>query len=496
MSWFGSATDIHDLKLAQEQLLGSEERLRVTMESAIDYAIISMDTERLVLGWSRGSERIFGYTEEEMRGQLADIVFTPEDRAAGAPPKETETARNEGMAPDERWHIRKDGNRFYMSGVMRPIYDSGTISGYVKVARDMTRQKEAEETLRLSEERYRIALASAKMAAWDWDATADRVVWNDQHYYIFGLQPDGKDKSADFFMSFVHPDDAELVGSQLRNTVEKNVAYNAEFRIIRADNRETRWMSGFGRAVTRSDSGRAIRVVGVMQDITDRKRADEQKDEFIGIASHELRTPVTSIKAYTEILQEIFEENGDVQHASLMEKLDGQVDRLTTLIYALLDTTRISEGKLQLQKKNFEIDELIADSIETMQRIAGTQVIVRELNANRTVYADYERMRQVLINIIGNAIKYGSGNDRIIVNSTSENGHVQICIKDFGIGIDEIAQRQVFDRFFRSGEANTFAGLGLGLYISATIVREHGGTISVQSNKGAGSTFCFTIPGS
>lgn len=149
----GIAQDISKRKEAEEALRTSETKLRITMESATDYAIITMDTERRIERWSSGAAQIFGYTEEEVLGQSADLIFTEEDRAAGAPQKEMETARDCGRAADERWHRRKDGSRFYMSGFMRPIYN-GHLTGYVKVARDATQQKLfTEELSRLVAER-------------------------------------------------------------------------------------------------------------------------------------------------------------------------------------------------------------------------------------------------------------------------------------------------------------------------------------------------------
>ena len=139
-AWFGSATDIQELKKTEKALSESEARLRITMESATDYAIITMDTERRIERWSNGASKIFGYTEAEVIGQSADIIFTDEDQKAGASQKEMETARDKGRAIDERWHQRKDGSRFYVSGVMRPIQNP-ELTGYVKVLRDMTQQQ-------------------------------------------------------------------------------------------------------------------------------------------------------------------------------------------------------------------------------------------------------------------------------------------------------------------------------------------------------------------
>lgn len=138
--WFGTATDIDNLKKTEEALRQSEEKLRITLETATDYAIIAMDSERKVERWSQGATQLFGYTEAEMLGRTADIIFTEEDREAGAQQKEMEIARDNGRAPDERWHQAKDGKRFYVNGVLRPIKNS-VVTGYVKVMRDVTSQQ-------------------------------------------------------------------------------------------------------------------------------------------------------------------------------------------------------------------------------------------------------------------------------------------------------------------------------------------------------------------
>jgi len=153
--WFGTATDVDTLKKAEEALSESEARLRITMESATDYAIITMDTARKVERWSMGATQLFGYTEAEMTGQFTDMIFTDEDRKLGVPQQEMETARDTGRAADERWHQRKDGSRFYASGVLRPI-QNGVLTGYVKIMRDMTQQQLfTEELHRLVAERTR-----------------------------------------------------------------------------------------------------------------------------------------------------------------------------------------------------------------------------------------------------------------------------------------------------------------------------------------------------
>ncbi|UYQ95606.1 PAS domain-containing protein [Chitinophaga horti] len=495
VGWFGSATDIQDMRTATEALRASEGRLRATMDTALDYAIINTDTSGLVLSWSKGAEHIFQRTESEMLHETADVIFTPEDRAAGAPDGERTTAMSEGAALDERWHIRKDGSRFYMSGVMRPVYDGMKLQGFLKVARDLTDRQEAAEAMRISEERYRAALQSADMAAWDWDVLADEVVWNDQHFLILGIAPDDKPRKAAFFLSFVHPGDTEQVTAALVNAAGHTGVYQAEFRIVRADNHQVRWMSGYGRAVVQDENGRAKRMVGVMYDITERKRLEHQKDEFIGVASHELKTPVTSMKAYAELIQERLEELGNRYDSDMLSKLNKQIDKLTKLINTLLDTTKISEGQLRFEPEEVDLNELIKERVEEIQRTTS-HTFKLQTGDGKNVYADRERIGQVITNLLANAIKYSPKETIITVTSRVEDQAIKVSIKDEGPGIPEADVTRIFERFYRvtANNMDAHTGLGLGLYISAQIIQKHGGSFSVQSKVGEGSIFSFTIP--
>jgi two-component system, chemotaxis family, CheB/CheR fusion protein len=382
----------------------------------------------------------------------------------------------------------------FVSGALMPIKD-GTLKGYVKVAQDMTERRTANEKLRLAEERCRIALQSAEMGAWDWNIAEDKIGWNDQHFIMLGVQPQDIELHADYFLQFVHPDDLEKVKAALTTAVERTGVYQAEFRIIRPDNEETRWMAGFGRVVDRKED-RATRMVGVMFDITERKTIDQQREEFIGIASHELKTPITSIKAYAQMLENTFEDNADSQSVRMMRKLDGQVDRLTDLIRDLLDTTKIAEGQLPLKREELNLSELITEQVEELQRISDKHPIRWQPGSECRVMADKERIGQVLTNLLSNAIKYSPGGGEVTIRCERENDHFKVSVQDGGIGIPEDVQRKVFDRFYRvkNQQMQSFPGMGLGLYITAGIIYRHGGEIWVESKLGEGSTFFFTLP--
>ena len=490
-----SFIDITESRAAEKALHAVNERLRITMDSVTDYAIITTDATGLIQGWNTGAERIFGYTAAEATGQPGEIIFLPHDIAAGVPEKEMQTALEQGYATDEHWHQGKDGTVFFMSGITRPLLNAG-VTGFVKVARNVTEQKQAEEQVRISEERYRVALQSSEMAAWDWIILDKKVVWNEQYFNLMGLPADKREKDVDYhLMRFVHPDDRAGLSKAMITAVKTSGILHEEFRILRSDNQAQKWMSLYGRAVAR-EKGRAIRKMGVMYDITERKQLEQQKEEFIGIASHELKTPVTSIKAYGELLEEIFEGAEEQESTALIRKLNMQVNRLNSLINDLLDTTKISEGHLLLNPERFDLNVLISERIEELNRLWQKHPLVFRPAGQVTITADKERIRQVLNNLIANAVKYSpSGGDVEIACEVLEQ-EAKVSVADQGIGIPAGMEEKVFERFFRvqHTQLNLFPGMGLGLYITAGIVRRHGGTIGVKANASRGSVFYFTLP--
>ncbi|HVS97779.1 MAG TPA: CheR family methyltransferase [Puia sp.] len=360
--------------------------------------------------------------------------------------------------------------------------------------RDVTERTRAEQALRLSEERYRIALSSAEMAAWDWDVQYDTIVWNDQQYALLGLEGNNRTTNIALFLQFVHPDDLEAVHHELNTAVEETGVFRCEFRIRKADGGGIRWMCGYARAVDRKD-GKATRMAGVMYDITKQKSVEQQKEEFISIASHELKTPVTSIKSYVEMLQEKLSRK-DEKNAALIRKMDSQVDRLADLIKALLDTSRIAEDQLHLCLETFDLNQLIAERVEQLQRTTARHSLNFTPGGVAPVTADRERIGQVLTNLLSNGIKYSPGGGEILITTERTSDGVKVSVRDHGIGIPQDLLRKVFERFFRIGNPQiyTYPGMGLGLYISAGIIQRHGGTIFAESTPGDGSMFAFTLP--
>lgn len=220
------------------------------------------------------------------------------------------------------------------------------------------------------------------------------------------------------------------------------------------------------------------------------------RDEFISVASHELKTPVTSLKVYTQVLIQQAREKGDTTIEKYLFKMDDQIDKLTKLIHDLLDISQIEIGKLTYSKSYFSIDSIIRDIVEDLQKITSKHRLIVEGRTRGKVYGDKDRIGQIIINLLTNAIKYSPKADKVLIYLSHKKGKIYISVIDFGIGIDPINKDKIFERFYQVNniEERTFPGLGIGLYLSQEIAKRHGGIIKVKSQKGKGSTFTLILP--
>ncbi len=244
-------------------------------------------------------------------------------------------------------------------------------------------------------------------------------------------------------------------------------------------------------------------ILLAIEDITERQELEKQKDLFIGIASHELKTPVTTMKGYAQMLEKRLSQNGDSKDTYFIQEINKQTDRLTTLINDLLNVSKIQAGKLVLEKRRFDLNALVTKTVVDFQYVTETHQIIKEGEIKERVYGDQSRIEQVLSNLITNAIKYSphadeqsSSTNKVIVRVWTDKSNAIVSVQDFGFGITKKDQTKVFERFYRTGDKKEMnvAGFGLGLYIAAEIVKGHHGKIWVESTKGKGSTFYFTLP--
>lgn len=246
------------------------------------------------------------------------------------------------------------------------------------------------------------------------------------------------------------------------------------------------------------DDGEVVLVVTIIHDITERIKLERRKDEFISMASHELKTPVTSLKGFTNVLQRRLNKQGDEQGLHYLARMDNQLNRLTALISELLDISRMQSGKLLLRTEPVDFDALIDEIVENVQAATLTHRLCIEGRTGVQVRGDQEHLGQVLINLLTNAIKYSPRAEKVIVRlMRDEDGEqAMVSVQDFGIGIDKAHHERIFERFYQvsNPEEKTYPGLGIGLYISNEIVARHHGRMWVESSKGKGATFVVVLP--
>jgi PAS domain S-box-containing protein len=233
-----------------------------------------------------------------------------------------------------------------------------------------------------------------------------------------------------------------------------------------------------------------------LRDVSERQEQDKRKDEFISMASHELKTPVTSLKGFLSLVQRRLSRQDDEKVQHYLARMDIQIHKLTTLINDLLDLSRMQTGKLIYREEAFLMDELVQEVIVSIQETTQTHRLLLEGQTQATIFGDRDRIGQVLINLLNNAIKYSPHADTVLIRMANERQKILVSVQDFGIGITKDHHRKIFERFYQVTEPaeKTYPGLGIGLYISSEIVRRHGGQMWVESQKGKGATFHFTLP--
>jgi len=391
--------------------------------------------------------------------------------------------------------------RNYTTGENLPVFnnfirieESVTLKpiGIGAVMRDLRSELSAKQALADSERLLRNITTAAPTALWmsnkKGEITYINQTWVDWSGNSF------EDNLLFGWMSIILPEDLTQVVDGFYKATTNRIQYEVEFRINHADGTQ-RWCIARGQPQFDAD-GWLSGYIGSCTDITEHKELQNQKDNFIGIASHELKTPVTSLKGYAQVLERILKKKGHETEADMMRKMDAQLNRLTSLIGDLLDVTKINAGKLQFNNQVFELQPMVSELVQDLQRSTEKHLLVENFKPTGKTYADKDRIEQVVINLLTNAIKYSPEPSKIVVHIDQKDDEIIVCVEDFGVGISSEDSMKVFEQFYRVSGAmqHTFPGLGLGLYISAEIIRRVGGRIWVESKENEGSCFYFSLP--
>ena len=485
MSFAGLAQDItHETEAKQEQL-----KLLWLIDNSNDIISLSDWSGKLTYLNKAGQEILsVDVSEDAQRPDTPNLM--PEDAQI----------IDAALLGDGRWSGQLN-YRNHKTGEAIPCYanilllknpvDDAPL-GRASIIRDLRPDIANQRALTESEELFRAITTASPAALWMTD-TESNITYVNQIWINWTGKPLNTHLGTGWLDAIVQ-EDLNRVIEKFSSDVEAQRFHDCQFRITHVSG-TLRWIACTGNPQYNAD-GIFKGYIGACVDITEQKQLQQQKDEFIGVASHELKTPVTSVKAYAQVLQAIFSREGDEKKAAMLGKMNSQIDRLTSLIGDLLDVTKIQSGRLQFNDDYFDFNKLITELTEDLQRTTTKHQIITELHPTGIAYADKDRIGQVITNLISNAIKYSPNANKVIVNTSIENNEILLCVQDFGIGISADKKDRVFEQFYRvSGDKqHTFPGLGLGLYISSEIIKREGGRIWVNSVEGEGSTFCFALP--
>ena len=351
--------------------------------------------------------------------------------------------------------------------------------------------KERTSELSLSREHFKYLANNIPQMTWTNLPTGEVDYYNERWYKYTGLSFEDTQKWG--WQKVVHPDDLQLTTEKYLASLKSGEIFDVENRYLRADG-VYRWH--LNRALPlRNENKEIVFWVGTATDIEDQKQEMDRKDEFIGIASHELKTPLTSLKGYLQLITIYKKDDLPATVKQYIAKANIALSKLQRLVNDLLDVSKIQAGRLEYAMGTLNLAELLNTCLENAEHIYPENVFIKHDGQNYLVNGNSERLEQVVMNLINNAVKYSAANKTIIIKTAPLNNMVRISVTDFGIGLSDDQKQKIFERFYRVEDKKFMTGgLGMGLYISAEIVRNHQGRIGVDGELGKGCTFYFDLP--
>ncbi|GAC1314371.1 MAG: hypothetical protein NVSMB24_38910 [Mucilaginibacter sp.] len=388
--------------------------------------------------------------------------------------------------------IKRNGRnkQGYYNISYKPLIENGRITGVLQSAVDITEHVESRQKLKESSENFKLLADNMSQLAWIGDENGS-LYWYNQRWYDFTgttfeeMQGWGWEKVH-------HPDHLQRIINKWVSYIKKGEVWEDTFP-LRSKEGEYRWF--LSRATPLKDTdGKVIRWFGTNTDITAHRELEQQKDDFLSIASHELKTPITTLKASLQLLERIKDNPPPKMLPKLVSQSNKSMQKISSLVEDLLNVTKVNHGQLELSKSDFKLSDLLNTCCGDI-RLEGKYQLVVQGDLELEVNADEHQIEQVMVNFVSNAIKYGPDSRIIYLKIERKDNFARVSVQDFGPGIPKDKLKYLFDRYYRATQSNLqVSGLGLGLFICSEIVKRHGGQIGVESEVGRGSSFWFTIP--
>jgi two-component system sensor histidine kinase VicK len=352
--------------------------------------------------------------------------------------------------------------------------------------------KETFDELEDKEIALRLAIEAANFGTWHMHSESRELVTSARLRELFGFDA-AHEITIEQALGQITEQYRAYVAEKIENALHGNGDYDVSYAVIGFNDKKIRWLRAVGN-LKADKSGEFSSFTGVVMDISLIKKDEQRKNDFIAMVSHELKTPLTSLNGYIQVLQRkaiVFQDN--FVNSSL-EMAAKQVKKMTGMINGFLNVSRLESGKIVLNLSYFSLTDLIGTVVEESRLMETSHTIDFQSCEHTPVYADYDKISNVIVNLLSNAVKYAPIAKNIGVTCTIINQRVQVSVKDHGIGISAKDIGKLFDRYYRVESDNQVSGFGIGLYLSAEIIARHNGTIWVESEFGDGATFYFNLP--
>ena len=471
-------------------------------------AIVVRDMQGRILFWNRGAEVMYGWLSAEALGRSAADLLRP----GIAEPTEIEVELLlKGQWEGETIHCNRDGTPLIVASrwaLQRS--EDGTPIRILMIANDITGRKRADAERFLLTERLSLATAVAKVGVWEWDLASNTLTWDATMFDMYGLPPTVP-MPYDRWSAAVRPEDLSGIDAALRKVIDEKGQGSAEYRIVRPDG-SMRHVSAVQRVVL-DERAQVSRLIGVAMDVTERKLVEEAlerlrqdqlrfKDDFLSHVSHELRSPLTAIKQFTSILLGGIAGKLNEEQRTYQEIVLKNIHQLQSMIDDLLEVTQLETGKLTVELESVSVATAVTDAFNTLRGTASATGISLSCDVPQdlpSVYADQTRLRQILIILLDNAIKFTPAGGAMTIlarPSTHDPRLLLIEVSDTGCGIGAEVAERIFERLYQVSERIEASrkGLGLGLYICRELVTRQGGSLWVKSESQRGTTSSFTLP--
>ncbi|MCY0970134.1 PAS domain-containing sensor histidine kinase [Chryseobacterium wangxinyae] len=489
-----------ELSSSLRQLAESKEYIRTIIEQApVGIAmlkgpehIIEIANPAILSIWGRTESEVIGYPHETARPELRDQPVNNWLRdvyQSGKPKINTEFTvklrHNDGL------------REAIVNSIYQPFFSSnGEISGVLMIIEEITEQVLARRKNENDQSMLALAIDAGELATFYYQPATNLFSGNNLLKSWFGLASD-ENLDLSVAISAILPEDRDRVSTAIANSLapDSDGNYFIEYKIQNKADHKIRLLQANGRVFYDQD-GNALSLNGTLRDITQQKREEERKDDFMGMVSHELKTPLTSLKAYLQLLQRKGVQTESTMHHTIIEKSVKQVDYMNSMINGFLNVSRLDSGQMHIEKKVFDFKLLFSEIEDEILSTNHSRNFIFRTSDDISLMADRDKISQVLHNLIGNAIKYSPFDTVITVEYATHGNDLKISVQDYGIGIPEDDQQQIFDRYYRVKDQNSrsIAGFGIGLYLCKEIIDLHSGKINVKSTKNEGTTFSVILP--